>query len=341
MLQTIGSSRVAALLALLAPAVILVSCSDAGSTSAQTDAEARLDGGSAQDGQSSLDAHPAADTGRMNDATSLVDADHLVEAGQKEDAIVPDALPAADALSSSDAALSIDADARAGDGTMAAVGPAPVLLGAAGDFVVLAETAITNVPTSAITGNVGISPAAASYVTGFSMTRAGADWTSSQVTGALFAADNDPPTPINLTTAIGAMQAAYTDAASRTSPGFLNLGGGAIGGLTLTPGLYKWSSDVTVSADVILAGGADDVWIFQVTGALATSAGKNMTLSGGAQAKNVFWQVAGNVDLGATSRSEGVFLCETEITLETGAVVDGRLLAQTAVHLAASTVTAP
>jgi hypothetical protein len=221
------------------------------------------------------------------------------------------------------------------------VGPPRVLLGAAGNYVVLAQSAITNVPTSQITGNVAISPAAASYITGFSMTKAGTKWTSPQVTGSLFAADNDPPTPSNLTTAISNMQTAYTDAAGRPTPTFLDLGGGAIGGATLTPGLYKWNSTVTIPGDVVLAGAANDVWIFQITGDLTMSASKAMTLSGGARAKNVFWQVAGLVDLGTSAHAEGIILSKTAIKLGTGASVNGRLLAQTAVTLAGNVIKAP
>ncbi len=225
--------------------------------------------------------------------------------------------------------------------TLAALGPAPVLLGQAGNYVVLAKSAITNVPTSAVTGNLGLSPAAASYITGFPLTNVGTYWTSPQVVGAVFAADNDAPTPSNLTTAVANLQAAYTDAASRPTPDFSNLGAGAIGGLTLVPGLYKWASSLTIPTDVTLAGAANDVWIFQVTGDLELSAAKSMILSGGAQAKNVFWQVAGAVDLGTTSHAEGVVLCKTAITLGTGSSINGRLLAQTAVNLASSTVTEP
>ena len=224
---------------------------------------------------------------------------------------------------------------------LAALGPAPVDLGAAGNYAVVAKSTITNVPTSVITGNLALSPAAASYITGFAMTRAGTHWTSPQVVGSLFAADNDPPTPTDLTIAVANMQTAYTDAAGRSSPDFLNLGAGAIGGLTLVPGLYKWASSLTIPTDVALLGAANDVWIFQVTGDLTLSAAKGMTLSGGAQAKNVFWQVAGAVDLGTTSHSEGIVLCKTAITLGTGASINGRLLAQTAVNLAGSTVTEP
>ncbi|HKO47783.1 MAG TPA: ice-binding family protein [Polyangiaceae bacterium] len=224
---------------------------------------------------------------------------------------------------------------------LAALGPAPVKLGTAGNYAILAKSAISNVPTSAITGHLGLSPAAASYVTGFPLTKAGTFWTSPQIVGRVFAADNDAPTPSNLTTAVANMQTAYTDAAGRPTPDFTDLGAGAIGGLTLIPGLYKWASSLTIPTDVTLAGAANDVWIFQVTGDLKLSAAKAMTLSGGAQAKNIFWQVAGAVDLGTTSHAEGIVLCKTAITLGTGASINGRLLAQTAVSIASSTVTQP
>jgi hypothetical protein len=222
-----------------------------------------------------------------------------------------------------------------------ALGPAPVLLGASGKYAILAKSAISNVPTSAVTGDLGLSPAAASYVTGFPMTRAGASWTSPQVVGNIFAADNDPPTPSNLTTAIDNMQAAYTDAAGRPTPDFLNLGAGTIGGLTLAPGLYQWTSSVTIPTDVTISGTANDVWIFQITDDLVMSAAKNMILIGGARAKNIFWQVAGSVDLGTTAHFEGIILSKTAITLGTGASINGRLLAQTAVNIAGTTVVEP
>jgi hypothetical protein len=211
----------------------------------------------------------------------------------------------------------------------------------ASNYAILAQSKISTVPTSAITGNLGLSPAAASFVTGFALTRAGTFWTSPQVVGGVFAADNDPPTPSNLTTAVANMLAAYTDAAGRPTPDFTNRAAGAIGGLTLVPGLYNWASSVTVPSDITLAGTANDVWIFQITGDLTLSTGKAMTLSGGAQAKNIFWQVAGAVDLGTTSHSEGIVLCKTAITLGAGASINGRLLAQTAVNIASSTVTQP
>lgn len=223
----------------------------------------------------------------------------------------------------------------------AALGPAAVDLGTASNYAIVAKSEISNVPTSKITGDLGLSPAAATYVTGFSLTKAGTSWTSSQVVGKVFAANNDPPTPSLLTTAVADMQLAYTDAAGRKSPDFLELGGGAIGGLTLSPGLYKWTSTVTIPTDVTLQGGANDVWIFQVSGDLKLSASKSMILAGGAEPAHIFWQVAGFADLGATSHAEGIVLAKTAIKLQTGASINGRLLAQTAVTLAGSTVVAP
>ncbi len=223
----------------------------------------------------------------------------------------------------------------------AALGPAPVALGAAGAYVILAKTAVTNVPTSKVTGNVALSPAAASYITDLGLTRVGAFWTTPQVVGRVFAADNDPPTPANLTTAVGSMETAYTDAASRPTPTFLNLDAGALGTTPLAPGLYKWTSTVTVPTNIVLAGAANDVWIFQISGDLTMSADKSMTLSGGARAKNVYWQVAGQVELGTSAHAEGIVLSMTAIKLGTGASINGRLFAQTAVSIAGSTVTAP
>lgn len=226
----------------------------------------------------------------------------------------------------------------------ARMGPAPVVLGASGNYVILAKSAISNVPTSAITGDVGLSPAAATYITGFSLTRAGTMWSSSQVTGDVFAADNDPSTPADLTTAVGNMETAYTDAAGRpapTSAAFLNVGAGSVGGMTLAPGLYKWTTAVTIPTDLTLVGGANDTWIFQIAGNLSMAAGKRVELRGGAQAKNIVWQVAGSVELGTTAHFEGVVLTQTAITLNTGASINGRLLAQTAVNLAGATVIEP
>jgi len=222
----------------------------------------------------------------------------------------------------------------------ASSGPAPVVLGTAGNYVILAKAAITNVPTSAITGNLGISPAAASFITGFALTLppGGAFSTSAEVTGNVYAPDYAAPTPVNLTTAIGDMQTAYVDAAGRSNPDYTELGAGNIGGLTLPPGLYKWSSSVSIPTDVTLQGGATGVWIFQIAGGLTQASATKVILTGGALPQNVFWQVAGIVSVGTTADLEGEVMSLTQITLNTGAVVNGRLLAQTQVTLAGNTV---
>jgi hypothetical protein len=214
---------------------------------------------------------------------------------------------------------------------------APVDLGAAGSFAILAKSGVTNVYASTITGNVGASP-----ITGAAITL-----TCPEVTGTIFAVDAAGPLPCavvnapGLTAAIGAEETAYTDAAGRTDPDVVNLGAGEIGGLTLTPGLYKWGTDVSISNDLTLTGGPNDVWIFQIAGTLNEASAKNVILAGGAQAKNVFWQVAGAATIGTTAHFEGTILSQTMIAMNTGASTNGRLLAQTAVTLQMNTVTLP
>jgi hypothetical protein len=220
---------------------------------------------------------------------------------------------------------------------------APVNLGTAGNFAILAKSGISTVPSSAITGDIGVSPIDQTAITGFSLILdpSGVFATSTQVTGKVYAADFADPTPFNLTTAVGDMETAYNDAAGRTNPDFTELGAGEIGGSTLVPGLYKWSTDLLITTDVTLNGNSDDVWIFQVAGGITLANGTSITLSGGAQAKNIYWQCAGIVSMGTTAHFEGIVLTQTSIDLGTGASVNGILLAQTAVTLDANAVTKP
>ena len=217
----------------------------------------------------------------------------------------------------------------------------PVNLGTAASFVVLAKTAVSTVPASVITGDVGISPAAESFMTGFSQPKATGYSTSPQVTGFMYAADSTPPTPANMTTAVSNMEAAYVDAAGRPLPDFVELHTGNLGGQTLAPGLYKYALSVTIPTNVTLAGGENDVWIFQIGEDLTVSDAVIMTLTGGAKAKNIFWQVAEVVDIGTTAHFEGNILCMTSITLKTNASMNGRALAQTLVALQQATITKP
>ena len=216
-----------------------------------------------------------------------------------------------------------------------------VELGAAGNYVILAKTGISNISTSAITGDLGLSPAATSYITGLSLTNATGYAISAQVTGQIFAADMADPTGINLTTAVENMITAYNDAAGRPTPDYLELGTGNLGGMTLTPGLYKFTTNVTLPSDVTISGGANDVWIFQISQNLLMSNGVHLNLIGGAQAKNIFWQVAGEATFGTTSHFEGIVLSMTGITFQTGASFKGRALAQTAVTLDGNAVILP
>ena len=218
-------------------------------------------------------------------------------------------------------------------------GLVPVNLGLAGDFVILSKTGITDVPGSAITGNIGTSP-----ITGAAITGLGCE----EVTGLIFTVDAAGPAcrvtfPVLLTLAIGDMQTAYTDAAGRVAPDVTELGAGNIDGMTLIPGLYKWGTPVLIPTGIVLdaQGDPNAVWILQIAQTLDVGNGAMITLRGGAQAKNIFWQVAGQTTLGTTADFKGIILCQTAIALKTGATLVGRALAQTAVTLQMNAVTQP
>ena len=212
-----------------------------------------------------------------------------------------------------------------------------VNLGVAGDFVILSKTGITDVYKSTVTGDVGSSP----------ITGAAILLKCSEVTGTIYTVNAAGPLPCRVTnatrlgTAVLNMQTAYTDAAGRSNPNFLNLGAGNIGGKTLTAGLYKFTTALIIPTDVTISGSSTDVWIFQVAGTLKMSSAVRITLAGGAKAKNIFWQTSGAVTLGTTSHFEGNILSQTGINLQTGASINGRMLAQTAVTLQMNTVVMP
>jgi hypothetical protein len=213
---------------------------------------------------------------------------------------------------------------------------APVNLGAASGFAILTKSGVTDVYASAIKGNVGASP----------ITGAAIGLACPEVTGTIYSVNAAGPackvtSPTLLTTAVHNMETAYTDAAGRTLPSAVDLGAGKIGGLTLRPGLYKWNTAVSIATDVTLSGGPNDVWIFQIAGNLTQASAKKVILAGGAQAKNVFWQVAGGVAIGTTAHFAGTILGKTLIAMKTGASTNGRLLAQTAVTLQQNSVTLP
>ena len=248
-------------------------------------------------------------------------------------------------------ALSLCAGVFASVPEVKAAGPAAVNLGTADHFAILAETGITTTGTTHVTGDIGISSYAASFITGFALVAPPTTFTTSAlVTGNVYAADYDPPTPINMGIAVGDMYTAYTNAAGVTAPAPLTeLGAGDISGLTLAPGVYKWSTGVLINTNVTLSGGANDVWIFQIAGDLNIASAGDVTsgikvvLAGGAQASNVFWQVGGltGATLGTYSTFNGTILSAKQIIMQTGAVLNGRALAQTQVTLDSATVSIP
>lgn len=234
----------------------------------------------------------------------------------------------------------------------ACTGASCVSLGTAGNYAILAKTAVTTVPSSVVTGNVGISPASRTFLTGWTLVTEPTDtyFTSAQVAapGKLYAADNaGGSTSVDLTTAVGDMQTAYTAAAGKAPAGGGLVtacpGAGSFGGLILAAGVYTCTPQVLIPAGTILTlnGTATDVWVFQMAGGLNQAAATQVKLTGGALPQNVFWQSATTVTIGTTALMQGVILSQTDIVLGAGATENGRLLAQTAVTLNANTITRP
>jgi hypothetical protein len=222
-----------------------------------------------------------------------------------------------------------------------------VNLGTAGDYVILTKTGISTVPASTITGDIAVSPIDSTGMTGFNMTLSddgeSSTDSSGQAMGKAYAADYAAPMPATLTTAVGDMETAYTDATGRIQPDAnrTNLAGGLVGGLTLTPGLWTWKVDIAITDDITLEGNATDIFILQTTKNVEQAADKKVILSGDVQAKNIFWQVAGHVNVGARAHMEGILLIKTAATFKTGASLNGRILAQSACTLQMNKITEP
>jgi Ice-binding-like len=229
--------------------------------------------------------------------------------------------------------------------TVAADGPVPVALGTAGNYALFSNAGMSSTPDSAITGDVGVGPGVTStaITTGFTLTQVGAYATAPQVTGKVYAFNYDSPTPSYIISSSSDMGLAYDDARGRLNPDFTNLGGANLAGLTLSPGLYKWSSSINLAVNTTLTlnGGPNDVWILQVAGGLTTGANTNVSLTGGAVPENVFWQLDTGLTIGATSSFSGVVLAGSAVTVGAGSTIRGRLLAKTAITLDSNTVTKP
>jgi hypothetical protein len=216
-----------------------------------------------------------------------------------------------------------------------AAGPAPVDLKSAAPFTILAATTITTTGGAIINGNVGLTPG----------TGTGIGIPAAQVNGTIYEVDDTGPAgavvdPTLLTAAMSDLTTAYNDAANRTpvpTGAFLNPGavfstGYDIGGDTLAPGLYKFGSGQTafMETDVTLTGGPNDVWIFQCGADLQVANGVHVILAGGAQPRNIFWQVSTSAVIGTTAVFNGNILAYTAITMNTGSTMNGRALASNA-----------
>ncbi|HEY4188622.1 MAG TPA: ice-binding family protein [Polyangia bacterium] len=210
--------------------------------------------------------------------------------------------------------------------TTAACGQAAVVLGAAGNFVVLAGSTVTNTGPTSVTGDLGVSPGTA--VAGFP---------PGTIVGAQHAGD------VTAAAAEAALTTAYNDAAGRTlCPVSVS---GNLGGQTLPPGLYKSTSSLEISSgDLTLDAQGDStaVFIFQMASTLTTTAGRQVILAGSAKSANVFWQVGTSATLGSTSAFRGTVMADQAITLNTGATLDGRVLARiAAVTMDSNTIVKP
>jgi hypothetical protein len=231
----------------------------------------------------------------------------------------------------------------AGAGTGAGAGgrgPAPVNLGSAANFRILAKTAVTDIPLSAVTGEVGLGPGApGTAITGLTCPEVNggvgtpihvASTAGAAITSCSFI---DPA----LGVAIGDADAAFVDASGR-APDYNELGAGIIGGLNLGPATYKWTTAIQIPSTLTLTGGANDVWIFVTSGNISIASNVQIILAGGALPQNIYWATSSAADLATSSTFKGTVISATGIDMKTGATINGRLLAATAVTLDHNTV---
>jgi hypothetical protein len=228
-------------------------------------------------------------------------------------------------------------------------------LGSAANYAILAKSGISSTAASAsdITGSIAVSPIAATAITGFSLTKNVDDdfSTSTEVNspGRAYAPEYSNAVGTLLTTAVSDMQNAYKNAAGQAADKnitggqtYNELKTGNIGGETLAPGVYTFTSTITINKDVYLkgTGSASDVFILRTTGSLKQAASTEVILDGVAP-ENVFWQVAGQVEVGTSAKMNGIILVKTDALFKHSSSLNGRILAQTAVNLKVATIVEP
>jgi hypothetical protein len=194
-----------------------------------------------------------------------------------------------------------------------------------------------------VTGNIGLNADSISLV-GFGavMDSSNAFSTSTLVSGKLYAADYVGSTPAILATAYADKTAASNDIVSPPTADGTDIGAGVLDGQVIPPGLYKWNGALSITNDITLDGGPDDVWIFKMDGGFSVSIGKTVHLTGGANPKNIFWYASGAASFGANAEFQGILFSDSAIITGVDATVNGRLYAQTTVTLGGgSTVVQP
>lgn len=211
--------------------------------------------------------------------------------------------------------------------TVSNANQATVTLGAASTFAVLAGSTVTNTGPTSVTGDLGVS--AGTAVTGFAP--------GVVTNGSIHSADTLAGQ------AQSALTIAYNDAASRsTAPVSV---AGNLGGMTLAPGLYKSTSGLEISSGDLTfdaKGDANAIFIIQIASTLDVSVGRQVRLIDGAKAANIFWQVGTSANFGSNSAFKGNVLADQSISLQTGANVEGRLLARIgAVTMQSNTIVVP
>lgn len=197
-----------------------------------------------------------------------------------------------------------------------------VPLGTTDQFALLSSSDITNIPSSTITGDVGITPGNRSSISGL---------TGPEVSGTIYAADDAAPIPTMLIAAKSDAESAYQNAVAATR-GTPTPASGNLNGLTLTPGLYESGSSIEISPGGFLyldaQGDANAIFVIRSATSITTEATSEVVLTNSAQAKNIFWVAGSAITLGTNSKMKGTLIASTSISLLTGSRLDGRALIQ-------------